>query len=160
MTVQRILVAIDFSPQSEAAVACALSFARAFDASVTLLHVYELPTMMNPIVPGADNEDDAAVIRDGARDRLAGVRDRLTRNDPRAPVVALETVVAGGTPAEAILAHAQAGGFDLVVLGTHGRSGLQRLLVGSVAEEVVRRAPVPVVTVHQRRSAHQRKERR
>ncbi len=149
MRVERILVAVDFSPQSDAAMACALSFARTFDAAVTLLHVHELPTMLNPIVPGADNVADTEALRRAAAAQLDKLRRELRDHDPRALESALriEAVVVGGPPAEAILAFARNGQFDLVVLGTHGHSGWRRLLLGSVAEEVLRRAECPVVTI-------------
>jgi nucleotide-binding universal stress UspA family protein len=53
-----------------------------------------------------------------------------------------------GEPAEAIVERARTGGYDLIVMGTHGRKGMQRLLLGSVAEKVVRRSACPVLTVH------------
>jgi nucleotide-binding universal stress UspA family protein len=147
---QRILVAVDFSPESDAAIHTAFGFARAFDASITLLHVHELPTVMNGIVPGVDSDADTKLLRDSAHAQLATLVLRLQARDPRTLEggITIETAVEGGTPADVILAHARSGGFDLIVLGTHGRTGLRRLLVGSVAEAVIRGASCPVVTVH------------
>jgi len=149
-SMQRILVAVDFSPESEAAIRTAFTFARAFDAVITLLHVHELPTMMNGIVPGADSAADAQLLHAAAEAQLASLRERLRERDPRALEggITIETVVEGGLPAEVILERAKSGAFDLVVMGTHGRSGLRRLLVGSVAEAVIRGALCPVLTVH------------
>jgi universal stress protein A len=147
---QRILVGVDFSPESDAAIRTAFTFARAFDAVITLLHVHELPTMMNGIVPGADRATDAKLLHAAAEAQLASLRGRLRESDPRALEggITIETAVEGGVPAEVILERARSGAFDLVVMGTHGRTRLQRLLVGSVAEAVIRDAPCPVVTVH------------
>lgn len=147
---ERILVGVDFSAESDAAVRTAFTFARAFNSSVTLLHVHELPSMMNPIVPGADNGADSKMLRAAAEAELARFRSHLHERDPRSLEggIRIETLVAGGIPAEAILEHARAGAFDLIVVGTHGLTGLRRLLVGSVAEAVIRNAPCPVVTVH------------
>ena len=147
---QRILVGVDFSPESDAAIRTAFTFARAFDAVITLLHVHELPTMMQGIVPGADSATEAKLLRVAAQAQLASLRGRLRDRDPRALEggITIETVVEGGIPAQVILALARSAAFDLVVVGTHGRSGLRRLLVGSVAEAVIRGAPCPVVTVH------------
>jgi universal stress protein A len=149
MVIKRILVGIDFSPQSEGAIDCALSLARAFDASVTLMHVYELPTMMNPIVPGADNLDDTVAERASAQTQLEALRATLRAHDPRVleGAIAIDTLVAGGVPADVIIARARDGAYDLIVMGTHGRSGLKRLVLGSVAEAVLRGAGRPVVTV-------------
>lgn len=147
---QKILVAVDFSPESEVAIRTAFTFARAFDAVITLLHVHELPTMMNGIVPGADSAIDAQLLRAAAQAQIATFRGRLHTRDPRALEggITIETKVEGGVPADVILAHARSGAYDLIVMGTHGRTGLQRLLVGSVAEAVIRGSPCPVVTVH------------
>ncbi|HEX3867433.1 MAG TPA: universal stress protein [Gemmatimonadaceae bacterium] len=147
---ERILVGVDFSPESEVAARTAITFARAFDAAVTLLHVHELPTMLNAIVPGADNRADRASLHDAAALQLASFRRRLQARDPRTIEggIAVELIVDGGVPAEAILKRARDEEFDLIVVGTHNLTGLQRLLVGSVAEAVVRAAPCPVVTVH------------
>jgi nucleotide-binding universal stress UspA family protein len=147
---ERILVGIDFSPEAEAAARTALTFARAFDAAVTLLHVHELPMMMSAIVPGADNQSDGAVLRDAAEAQLTSFRQRLQERDPRALEggIAVESVVEGGLPAEVILRRARDDHFDLIVMGTHALTGLRRLLVGSVSESVIRDAPCPVVTVH------------
>jgi universal stress protein A len=146
---KRILVGIDFSPEAEAAARTALTFARAFDATVTLLHVHDLPAMLNTIVPGADNRADAASLKVAAAEQLDAFRARLDERDPRAieGSVSIETVVEGGVPAEVILRRADEDDFDLIVVGTHGLTGLRRLLVGSVAEAVIRGAHCPVVTV-------------
>ena len=147
---QRILVAVDFSPESDVAIRTAFTFARAFDSIITLLHVHEMPTMMNGIVPGADSDIDAKLLRAAAHAQLASLRGRLHTRDPRAfeGGLTVETDVEGGIPSEVILARARTGLFDLIVMGTHGRTGLRRLLVGSVAEAVIRASPCPVVTVH------------
>lgn len=147
---QRILVGVDFSPESDAAIRTAIGFARAFDATITLLHVHELPTMMNGIVPGADRVTDTHELHDAALAQLNELVSRLRASDPRALEggITIATEVAGGLPAEVILERARTGKFDLVVVGTHGRTGLRRLLVGSVAEAVIRDATCPVVTVH------------
>lgn len=147
---QRILVGVDFSPESDAAIRTAIGFARAFDATITLLHVHELPTMMNSIVPGADSAADAHDMRDAAQAQLNELVARLRASDPRALEggITIQTEAAGGIAADVILERARSGRFDLVVVGTHGRTGLRRLLVGSVAEAVIRGAPCPVLTVH------------
>ncbi len=150
MTMQRILVGVDFSPESEAAIRTAFTFAHTFGSVITLLHVHEEPSLMNGIVPGADSAADEKMLHAAAEAQLATLRDSLYTRDPRTLEggITVELAVAGGVPADVILSRAKAGGFDLIVMGTHGRTGLRRLLVGSVAEAVIRGAPCPVVTVH------------
>ena len=141
---QRILAPIDFSAMSEPAVDHAMALADVFGASVTLLHAHDMPTAMGAIVPGAHLETDLAMIRSAAQRRLDHLAARLRHHgfaDVRVALVA-------GPPVETILRYATEGEFDLIVMGTHGRSGLRRILIGSVAEGVLRKAHCPVVTVH------------
>lgn len=140
----RILVPIDFSRESRVALDYALSLAKALNASITLMHVYELPMLLNTIIPGADNAADADSARSEASRRLDAVRAEL--GDRVSGEIRL--LIEPGKPAEAIVARARAGRFHMIVMGTHGRTGVARLLMGSVAELVVRRADCPVVTVH------------
>jgi nucleotide-binding universal stress UspA family protein len=76
------------------------------------------------------------------------LREELCRLKPGDPEPSVRYLLAEGRPAAAILRAARENGCDLIVLGTHGRTGLSRLLMGSVAEEVVRKAPCPVLTVN------------
>lgn len=139
-THDRILVATDNSEPAKRATEEALAFAAAFDAN--LFAIYVLETGAKPqwyddpdAEPGTETRAGRALdsVRSMAEDRgLAG---------------AIETAVVEGKTSAAILEYADKEEIDLVVLGTHGREGLDRLVVGSVAENVVRRSPVPVVTV-------------
>jgi nucleotide-binding universal stress UspA family protein len=142
--IRRILVATDFSPQSEAAVRQAIELAQALEAEVTLFHSWFAPVYGLPdgsaIVPDAET---VAQLASSASQQLDAWRARVAR-----PGVRLSTRVAEGAPAEAITGVAQAEHFDLIVIGTHGRTGVRRLLLGSVAERVVRSSQVPVMTVH------------
>ena len=123
--VREILVATDFSPQAEAAVHRAVEYARRFGARLHVVHVF--------------SHGEVEVTR-----LLA---DTAALAAPDVPV----TVWSGaGDPAEEILRYAQAHPIDLIVVGTHGRSGFSRVLLGSVAERVVRGARSPVLTVPSR----------
>jgi nucleotide-binding universal stress UspA family protein len=121
--VSDVLVATDFSPGGEAAADAALDYARALGSRLHLLHV-------------------APSIRTGEAmaERLAQVARRLQGAD-------VVSQVATGRPADRILHYAATHGVGLVVLGRHGRTGFTPALLGTVAEEVSRRAPCPVVTV-------------
>lgn len=141
---ERILVAVDFSQDCRAALECGAGLARQADATLTLLHVCEPFPVLNPIVPGADNAKDEERERRGALTQLDNLRNWLAENGIAHVRVEVET----GSPAEALITRANSGAFDLVVMGTHGRSGVSRLMMGSVAESVTRHAHCPVLTVH------------
>lgn len=138
---KQILVATDFSDASDAALAYGRELSSAFGASLHVLHVLE-NTFMRP-VPA-----DPYVLKAAATRHLA---DRITDQD-RAQRHATATMTMSDTPAGEIVKYARAHGVDLIIMGTHGRAGMARLLLGSVAETVVRTAPCPVLTV--RHPAH------
>jgi nucleotide-binding universal stress UspA family protein len=130
---RRALVALDGSPEAEAIVPFLADIAGPLDLQVTLLSV--LP-------PGA--LDDAERRRVDATEYLAPLAIELRGRGIRA-----QTAVRHGEPADEILAAALEAGADLIALTTHGRSGLRRILVGSVAEAVLRRARLPVLAMRQ-----------
>jgi nucleotide-binding universal stress UspA family protein len=140
----RILCALDFSDASQAALRTACELARSTGATVTALHVYELPGHALPPYGFAV----APEVLDSARERMQAAleRARLEAVSLGAPGVAAAMI--DDTPWHGIVEYARAGGFDLIVVGTHGRSGLRHALLGSVAERVVRHAPCAVLTVH------------
>jgi nucleotide-binding universal stress UspA family protein len=137
LPIRTILHPTDFSERSEAAFRLACSLARDHGARVILLHV--LPPPMATYVGGVMTPEP------GGYDKECW--DRLGRIQPDDPQVPVERLLAEGSPAEAILRAAGETQCDLLVLGTHGRTGLARALMGSVAEAVVRKAPCPVLTV-------------
>ncbi len=131
-----ILVADDFSSASSAALTYGRAFARTFGATLHVLHVVEnlflKPTAVDP------HDIKAA--------RARSLHDRLTHDDHTA-LHAHAVVETSDAPAEAITAYARTNGIDLIVMGTHGRGAMAQILMGSVAERVVRTAPCPVLTV-------------
>ena len=133
---KQILVATDFSEVSTAAIDYGRDLARTFGASLQLLHVMENP-FLRP-TPGDPHTIKAATLRH--------LLERLTDDDRLAlhATAALET---SDDPAVEIVKYAKTHASDLIVLGTHGRGGVAHLLLGSVAEKVVRTAPCPVLTV-------------
>jgi nucleotide-binding universal stress UspA family protein len=134
---RRILAPTDFSEASQRGVDAAVALALELETSLTLLHVYELPSYEYYVTDDSAAELEARVRRDFA-EQLAHVRVRF----PKA-----EGLVRQDTPWKGILDVAEECQADLVVLGTHGRRGLQRVLAGSVAEKIVRLSPVSVLTV-------------
>jgi nucleotide-binding universal stress UspA family protein len=143
-TITRILVPTDFSAASDAALEFAKTIARTFGASLHLLHVFEDPVAagFTEVYAPLPSDTRAALLED-AHTQLANRLSAEDRDRFRAT-----TEVVSGLSAMAIIEYAQDQHIDLIVIGTHGRTGLSHLLMGSVAERVVRLAPCPVLTVH------------
>jgi nucleotide-binding universal stress UspA family protein len=139
----RILHPTDFSPASAAALASALALAKAGRAKLVLLHVLTPPSPFvgDDVVPARTYEELEAGARRGARRELA----RRVARARRAGVPAAGVIV-DGVAFEEITRFAKRKGVDLIVMGTHGRTGLPRLFMGSVAERVLQRAPCSVLT--------------
>ena len=133
----RILVPLDFSGKSRQALRYAIPLAQKFSARIHLVHV--LPD------PGKTPKDDLIRLRLAALKRLGQTAAQLMP-----PRLQAENAVLTGRPAEEILALAEKNSIDLIVLTTKGRSGLKRALVGSTAEQIMRHALCPVMSVRRR----------
>jgi nucleotide-binding universal stress UspA family protein len=131
---KRIVVALDGSERSESILPEAVKLARKLGASIELVRV------ATPVVAAGAGEAPMVLPPEDPMPYLKGVAARLEREGVKAGAVALE-----GRASEAILAHLDESAAPLLCMATHGRSGLVRLLLGSVAEEVVRRSPCPVL---------------
>jgi nucleotide-binding universal stress UspA family protein len=141
---QNILVATDFSKSAELALDAAALLARQNDAKVTLVHVFEA-TPFAPLV--TDPETGHTVIEEETREELhAKLREIASTHLGDIDDVKSALVVSKNA-ADGICHYAEREGVDLIVLSTHGRSGLAHLLIGSVAEKVVRHASCPVLTL-------------
>jgi nucleotide-binding universal stress UspA family protein len=147
--IRRILCPVDFSRNAAYATRYAVVFADAYDADLVLLQVTHAPAVVisngggyshceldldNTIVPGLAEEDD---------DRLTRLAEDLRERHP----CHIEAMHVTGKPFLEIVRAAQEEDIDLIVMGTHGRTGLRHMLIGSTAEKVVRMAPCPVLTV-------------
>jgi len=144
MTIKRILCASDFSPASRRALRLAQELARTFKAKLFLFHAYErsLPMSNGGYLPPSVLQEMLTATREAARRNL----QRLARS-PKGKSVRIATLLAEGPPSAAIVRAAKKNRVDLVVMGTHGRTGVQRLLMGSVADRVIRTASCPVLVV-------------
>jgi nucleotide-binding universal stress UspA family protein len=147
----RVVAACDFSPLGNRAVSEALRLCSAHPAAA--LHVItvgaESPTGM--ILPGADVSVVAnQQAQQLARKHVAEIIDEFPAHGPELPLDKVAVYVTVGIPSERIVSLATALDADLIVLGTHGRRGVERMLLGSVAEEVVRRAPCGVFVIRPR----------
>jgi nucleotide-binding universal stress UspA family protein len=147
--IRRILCPIDFSDHARRALVHAIAIARWYESTVTVLHVFSPPpvaafgtgsVVFEPIVLTADD-----------RNQLVADTKAFAEAES-APGVAIQAVVREGNTAGEILEQATSMKSDLLVIGTHGRSGFERLVLGSVAEKVLRKASCPVMTVPRRLS--------
>jgi universal stress protein A len=137
---KKICCPIDFSEASRFALSEAAALASTLDGELTLLHVHEPTTVTGDGV--APRIEDFESLRPSLERRLVGWAEEA--GSPRPRVVSR---VLPGVPAEEILRFALAERFDLLVMGTHGRTGLSHFILGSVVEKVIRHAPCPVLVV-------------
>jgi universal stress protein A len=149
MSIKRILVATDFGPDAEAALNYALDLAKAVKASVDVLHVVETPLAAGMWASEIYTAEIAGLQINLERDAAEHLRRTIA--DFAEPSVILTGEVRTGRAANTIHEYAVERGIDLIVIGTHGRTGVARLMMGSVAERVTRTAPCPVMVVRPRR---------
>lgn len=139
-TIKKILVATDFSDLSAAAVEYARAFAAKFDAKICLAHVVDTAPLIGPgggssLTMSHEIEKDATKeLKRYAAKHLGSLRK-------------LELIICEGDPRQEIVKLVEREKIDLIVMATHGRTGLAHVILGSVAERVVQNSPVPVVLV-------------
>ena len=139
---KRILVATDFSEHAAKAVGTAIFLAQELGASIDLVHAYAVPW---PVITPYDVTLPAIYVdetRQVARTQMDASAEKI-----RAAGIAVETHLSNEAPAEAIVTCAKEFGADLIVMGTHGYTGVKHALLGSVAERTLRSAPCSVLTV-------------
>jgi nucleotide-binding universal stress UspA family protein len=139
MNISKILFPTDFSHASDAGLDFATQLAKQLGATLLIVHVEEAPLAYGggEMYYGLPEPDTDAL------------KEMLSRVKPRDPAVRFEQRLVPGVPATAICDLAAEAKAGLIVMGTHGRTGLSRLLMGSVAEQVMRQAPCPVLTFKQ-----------
>ena len=143
ISLKTIVCAVDFSEYADYALRYAVDLAKIFDADLRLIHVVELPFLPSYSLAGVpDLSLPVDEIEEGSRGRMQGVL-----KDCRLKHAKVEGEVRTGTAFLEIINYAREVGADLVVVGTHGRTGLSHMIIGSVAEKVVRKAPCPVLSV-------------
>ena len=147
MPIQNILVPIDYSACSLAALRFAADLAQKYQASLDVLHVWDRPSYVTDAVmttrDGTSGKSLIRLIQENAQQDL----DQFLATAALPPGIKMAGRLASGDPASALIQELKQGKHDLVVVGTHGRTGLSHVLLGSVAEKLARLAPVPVVTV-------------
>ena len=138
-----VLVAVDFSDSSDNAFKMALAMAKSFSARLIILHVINEPVDLRGFyVPHISFERLENEIAEGAQKMMESFcHSHLVDFDD------YESVIISGLPYEEIITQAERVAADLIVIGTHGRTGLDHVLFGSTAEKVVRKSKIPVLTV-------------
>jgi nucleotide-binding universal stress UspA family protein len=144
--IRTILAPIDFSPNASTVIEWAAHLAEEHGSKVILFHAYHLPVEFQQLEGASLPPDFWASIKTEAQQSLDGHQAEL-----RASGLRVESLVREGYAATAIVDEAVELGVDLIVMGTHGLSGLKHMLLGSIAERVVQKAPCPVLTVKPRR---------
>jgi len=144
-TIKKVLVPIDFSDYSKSALKYAVNFAKSFNADIILIYVVE-PIIYPPdfsmgqiAMPSINTEWD-----DRAKDELL----KLAKSEI-ADIANVKTVIKTGKPFVEIIETAKEENIDLIIIATHGHSGVEHILFGSTAEKVVRKAPCPVLTLRE-----------
>src|SRR6188508_1318447 len=143
--IKRILVPTDFSSSSRRALDYAAGVARKFDASLHLVHVCEVPSMITASM------DAYAIAYTDWNQRLGEEAERELAKIAVRHGFRVTTEVLFGSPASSIVEAADTNNADLIVMGTHGHGAVMHLMMGNVAERVVRTAPCPVLTVREPR---------
>jgi nucleotide-binding universal stress UspA family protein len=138
---KHILVTTDFSPSSSGAIELAIEMATKFDAELTLLHVWELPVYpyMELMISSAEITNS---VEKAAAECLATKLKEVQARLPRS-----KSLLKLGLPWQQIVETIKQSKADLLVMGTHGRRGVEHAIMGSVAEKLVRLSPIPVLTV-------------
>jgi len=145
IALSHVLVPTDFSETSDAALAYAKSFADAFSATLHVIHIIEEP-YGQPWAVEAYGFSLAALQEEWVKEAETRMSNILTDEERTSLKAVTATVL--GHPVTEILRYASEHAIDLIVMGTHGRGPLGHMVMGSVAERVVRKAPCPVLTVH------------
>lgn len=135
---KHLIVPTDFGEPAQAALDFAIDLAKTYDAKLTVLHVYGVPTVFYPDAVAWPLEELGRAAQASLDKAVAQVRERHKNTQGQVEV---------GDPRESILKFAKESGADMLVIGTHGRRGLAHLVLGSVAEWLVRMSPLPVLTV-------------
>jgi nucleotide-binding universal stress UspA family protein len=151
LTLRQILVPVDFTETSDRALGYSVELARKFDAAVAIMHAYQIPVYGFPDGAYITTADVASQISNVSQARLDSLVD--SQKLANVPMVG---ILRDGVAWEEINSVADEIHADLIIIGTHGRRGLARALLGSVAENVIRTAKVPVLVIHGPRDEHGR----
>lgn len=142
--VKKILFPTDFSEASHYALSYAVNMKRILNAELEIAHVlFDEANIVSFYLPQMTMQNISSEFEDGAMKQF----EEFTANAPELEGVKFTKKLLKGTPYNEIVKEAATGNFDMIIIGTHGRTGLEHVLFGSTAEKVVRKAPCPVLTV-------------
>ena len=140
----RILIPTDGSNPSKPSVEMALNLAEAHDATLHVLYIVDQPTSVSGMGEGFSGLDDLLdALEERGQQATKAVVEQARERD-----IETTAAVRRGNPPDDILSYAEDNDIDVIVMGTHGRTGVKRALLGSVTENVVRHSEIPVLTVH------------
>jgi nucleotide-binding universal stress UspA family protein len=145
--VRSILVPVDLSDASRRALDYAIFVAERLGAKIDVLYVWKAPELSERDFEGLRNAD-GRLLREACRRRAKAEIDRFVRDIPKSACARIKRCVAHGEVASVILEAVRKRGYDLIVIGKQGRNGRARAFAGKVAQNAIRYAPCPVLTVH------------
>ena len=148
ITLNHVLVATDFGEASDAALNYGKALARTFGAALHVIHVTD--DLASHIMPPALSPINLGPLQAGLERDAQEMLDARISGEDLLELRARTAIVTSITPGQAILDYAGHADIDLIIVGTHGRTGLAHLFLGSIAERIVRSAPCPVLTVRAR----------
>ncbi|HHT9129556.1 MAG TPA: universal stress protein [Candidatus Brocadiaceae bacterium] len=142
ISIKNILCPIDYSIFSERALTYAIEFAEKYQAKLYLIHVLDIRIY-------DINDPELYSVNIVEKETIDKLRERLLRcvNEETKGKIPVEAIIVQGVPFSEIIKTSKEYKIDLIVLGTHGRTGLSHAIMGSVAEKVVRKSPCPVLTI-------------
>ena len=147
MAIRKILVPVDYSDHSRAALAFAVDLARKTEAVLDIVHVWDRPSYVSDSLVVRHSDGATRTLVEMIRENAEREMEEFLENAKIPSDVRFERRLVSGNPAARILEELKRVGHDIAVMGTHGRTGLMHLLLGSVTEKLVRMSPVPIVTV-------------
>ena len=140
---KKILCPVDFSDTSIKAANNAIKFASEVKAELTFIHVLDVQTLQNIADLSGGGINDIDLLLAEEKPVLSKLKDEAEKNG-----VKVNTALTRGEPVNIVLNQIKEGGFDLIIMGTHGKKGLTRLVLGSMAESIVRQSNIPVLLYH------------
>lgn len=140
---KKILCPVDFSDTSMNAANNAINFSMEIKAEITFIHIIDIQALQNIGDLSGGGINDINLLIEEEKPVLSKLKDECEKKG-----VKVKTVLTHGEPVSVILETIKEGGHDLIIMGTHGKTGLTRLVLGSIAENVVRKSDIPVLLYH------------
>ncbi len=140
---KKILCPVDFSDTSMSAANNAINFASEAKAELTFIHIIDIQALQNIGDLSGGGINDLNLLIEEEKPILSKLKDECEKKG-----IKVKTVLTHGMPINVILETIKEDGHDLIIMGTHGKTGLTRLVLGSIAENVVRRSDIPVLLYH------------